>query len=1227
MSVAQLHLVRTPSGWQARWTSNGREIEPPVSLKADAEWTLRGLAHRFLAMFEQGNRPYLDPAEMLGWGYMIFQHVFAPAWPAVQAALEAAPHSLVLKCSEPDLLNLPWELVELHPGLPVGCDAAWELLRVPDAVSTGGRTPPDPGPLRLLFLAAAPTDQPQLDFEREEDAMLQATARLNQSVIVLPFAETGGIDELAGLVAEHRPHVVHLSGHASVDAMGVGLFAFEDERGDTDPRPIDEIVSHVFRGSAVRCVVLNACQSAQAAVAGLAQKLVEAGIPLALGWAASVRDDRATKFVTEFYRFLARGDAVATAAARAREVIWRSGRQRKGDYELIDATFALPQLYGVGHAVELVDRAAAPRPYEGPRTVRTILEDGIKGLEKGFIGRRRIQQQLLPALRDGSVTFAVLHGLGGMGKSTLATRAANRLKEAGFTVYGVRTPKGIDPALSGRDTWLKLNDALVRAFEYAGRQDLNKLLTAYRLPLGQRLRLAVQGLCDLRVVFVLDNLEDALDVNTRQIVDPALREAYQILSRDLTAGSRVLVTARYLPAETPTDQPTVWHRDLTEMTEAVFYKFLRQDAAVSARMTNGELPLELLQGLYHSFGGTPDFLVKVKELLRSADPDELSKEPLDEELPLEVARQQHLERLYLPRLYAALPSAARQLVSRLAVSELPLPPEGLAGLLETDERNAVAAAEAGVNFGLVQSFPAEAVPTLYHPPGLVRLWLAGEERLGAGKRREVDGFLARFWRERYEQRRVHERRIPPDVGLLACRHHAREAGAIALIRWSTLLLVDGLEVRSEWKTARDLIADIAPSGPDSAYWHSLGRIDFHEGDYDEAREKLNRALENARVEGDGDAGKIILINLAYLEKAVGNYAEARRILGEAPEITQAIKQGDVDAEIVQASAVLDTREGNYPAARQKLEKYLALQQAARNLDGEGTALHNLGYVDLLEGKYADARGRFLKALGIKQITRNIRDQAVIWQNIGRVDLKEGNNLSAREHIQKGLGLSRLISDPVGEVTAMYNLTSVDKQEGKYEEALKKLSEALSLARSKGLRDEEASISFQLGSIELGQGNYAAARENLEQASKVRMAIGDRAGEASALHELALAHFNSGSPGTASEKLGEALRIRQSLGDRAVEADTWNHLGLVAWESQRQAGAVRLVAVSLVLLQRIGHEQTEIASGNFRKMCERLQYEERQQSDLISAAAEAYERDRGRRLLLEVFPELKDLFPA
>ena len=65
-----------------------------------------------------------------------------------------------------------------------------------------------------------------------------------------------------------------------------------------------------------------------------------------------------------------------------------------------------------------------------------MVQDALPGMKEGhaehFVGRRREQQRLLPALREGDLQILIITGLGGSGKSTLATRLARKLETYGF---------------------------------------------------------------------------------------------------------------------------------------------------------------------------------------------------------------------------------------------------------------------------------------------------------------------------------------------------------------------------------------------------------------------------------------------------------------------------------------------------------------------------------------------------------------------------------------------------------------------------------------------------------------------------------------------------------------------------------------------------------------------------------------------------------------------------
>lgn len=79
MPTVDLHLTPAAAGWQAEWSCDGRPIIPPIGLDAAASRALRDLARRFLALFEQGHRPFRDPADLRLLGRTLFDLVFAPA--------------------------------------------------------------------------------------------------------------------------------------------------------------------------------------------------------------------------------------------------------------------------------------------------------------------------------------------------------------------------------------------------------------------------------------------------------------------------------------------------------------------------------------------------------------------------------------------------------------------------------------------------------------------------------------------------------------------------------------------------------------------------------------------------------------------------------------------------------------------------------------------------------------------------------------------------------------------------------------------------------------------------------------------------------------------------------------------------------------------------------------------------------------------------------------------
>lgn len=118
-----------------------------------------------------------------------------------------------------------------------------------------------------------------------------------------------GMDLIDGL-NDHRPHVVHFSGHAS--GWGVLL---EDEAGSQDGAEVEFALLAKVLGATdepPRLVVLNACESLEGA-----DDLLRT-VPIVIGMAESITDLAAVIFAARFYAAIASAQSVATAVEQAR---------------------------------------------------------------------------------------------------------------------------------------------------------------------------------------------------------------------------------------------------------------------------------------------------------------------------------------------------------------------------------------------------------------------------------------------------------------------------------------------------------------------------------------------------------------------------------------------------------------------------------------------------------------------------------------------------------------------------------------------------------------------------------------------------------------------------------------------------------------------------------------------------------------------------------------------
>ena len=364
-------------------------------------------------------------------------------------ALEQCPdgEQLILAISATGrLANLPWEL--LHDGskflieqhiVPVHwVKVKNECLQIRDE--------PKNRFLNVLFMATSPQGvEPQLDFEAEEERILEATQKMRS--LSLTVEESGNLQELGDLVEEYdRDYfdLFHLTGHANIE-NGKPYFLTETEYGDRAYSSAAEIARSLER-SHPRVIFLSGSPTgySENAVPLMAEALLQEGATAVLSWDDRVRDESASVAAAKFYQELSMGQTITEALAETYQRLQGrilAGKSVTGWHPL--RFYVADTLPG---ALVTVPRTRGRKPAPAP-TVADRFIDEQKRLRliprTEFVGRRRQLQNCLRVLKtDAEKIGVLLYGMGGVGKSAIAARLCHRLSDFQTLVWWRQVDEG-----------------------------------------------------------------------------------------------------------------------------------------------------------------------------------------------------------------------------------------------------------------------------------------------------------------------------------------------------------------------------------------------------------------------------------------------------------------------------------------------------------------------------------------------------------------------------------------------------------------------------------------------------------------------------------------------------------------------------------------------------------------------------------------------------------------
>ncbi|MFC2359364.1 MAG: CHAT domain-containing protein [Actinomyces dentalis] len=476
--------------------------------------------------------PLLDALEEIG---SIMGEVFLPG--AVGEALtriltKARSQTIYVEFAVdltecPDLRGLPWEGLR-HPGVdgPLALHPLVVFYRLAVASPTPRRVE---GPLRIVVAIAAPLDgEPKLDYESELRNIVTSVREAKAGgaeVRIVTFATTAEIKKAldAGDV-----HVLHISCHGSA-----GRLVLEDENGGArlvDARTLIE--EAIPPGKMPPVICLSACDTNVTDPSGdlpaVADELVSSGAPAVIGTETSVSDRYATLVFARVYAELAKATgqpdpATALAAARRQVLQACENSERSRDrHEQVLSGWSVVTIQAASSREALFDPTTA-RPSRNDSSPVVSEVGDLPALSPGsFVGRRREQLEIPRFLADEDHGGVVLHGIGGIGKTSLANEILRRVGEQRDGVVFVTLSGAVtaEEILQGIIAELKIDaysqgqlpdPRFLGKLEIIGdpRIDWNSRISLLRRELLKR----------IPIIVVLDNFEDNLSPANRNEED------------------------------------------------------------------------------------------------------------------------------------------------------------------------------------------------------------------------------------------------------------------------------------------------------------------------------------------------------------------------------------------------------------------------------------------------------------------------------------------------------------------------------------------------------------------------------------------------------------------------------------------------------------------------------------------------------------------------------------
>ncbi|MEO3813239.1 BTAD domain-containing putative transcriptional regulator [Sphaerisporangium sp. B11E5] len=224
----------------------------------------------------------------------------------------------------------------------------------------------------------------------------------------------------------------------------------------------------------------------------------------------------------------------------------------------------------------------------------------------------------------------------------------------------------------------------------------------------------------------------------------------------------------------------------------------------------------------------------------------------------------------------------------------------------------------------------------------------------------------------------------------------------------------------------------------------LGHLYYERDHFAESREYLSQALSLFRSARDtrGEAATLAALGAACREQ--GYLPEALHFLGRAGRQCAGLADPSALAHVKRLAGSVHLERGDYAATWADLTDALALYEREKNRRGVGLTLRTMSMYHRARGELARSRELCEQALAMFRDLGDRLMEAYCMRSLAKTQMRLGRYDAARRDLTEALAVTRTLNDRWGEACTLRTVGELDLAEGRLYQAKERLTESLAL---------------------------------------------------------------------------------------------------------------------------------------------------------------------------------------